>query len=48
MTIDKEEHRALLLQLIEAASFPGQHIELAVEIKRAIQTATLPALPKAK
>jgi hypothetical protein len=43
MILDDEKQRGLLLELIRAATFPGEHIEMAVSLKRAIQGATLPA-----
>ena len=39
MVIDKPEHQQLLLELINAASFPGAALELAAEVKQAIQSA---------
>lgn len=36
MTIDKPEHQKLLLELINAATYPGHIIELACELRRAV------------
>jgi len=39
MVIDKKEHQAFLLKLIEQTQFPGQFLEIAYEIKQAIKAA---------
>lgn len=41
MTIDKPEHQKLLLELLNAATYPGHIIELACELKRAIEAAQI-------
>ena len=39
MTLDKEEHRMILLQLIDKSAFPGQFAEAVVELKEALKKA---------
>ena len=39
MTLDKEEHRALLLQLVNQTAFPGQFAEEIVALKLALAEA---------
>jgi hypothetical protein len=39
MTLDKEDHRTILLELINKAVFPGQFAETVVELKAAIANA---------
>lgn len=41
MTLDKEEHRALLLQLVNQTAFPGQFAEDIVALKQSILLATV-------
>lgn len=41
MVIKNEQHRRFLLELIAAASYPGAVIELAVEVKRAVEKAEI-------
>lgn len=41
MTLDKEDHRALLLELMNRAAFPGQIAEMVVELKVAIVKAEI-------
>lgn len=36
MTFDKPEHQQIVAQLINQASFPGHLLELAAELKRAV------------
>lgn len=42
MILDKEEHRAVLLQLVEKAHFPGAMAKQVAELITAIEGATLP------
>lgn len=39
MTLDKEEHRTLLLQLVNQTAFPGQFAEEIVALKTALEAA---------
>jgi hypothetical protein len=39
MTLDKEDHRTILLELINKAAFPGQFAETVVELKTALVAA---------
>ena len=39
MQVDKIEHKDLLLKMFEVMNFPGAMIELALELKYAIQQA---------
>jgi len=39
MQVDKIEHKDLLLKMFEVMNFPGAMIELALELKHAIQQA---------
>lgn len=41
MTLDKEEHRTILAQLIEQSAFPGKFAEEVVTLKNAIANATI-------
>jgi hypothetical protein len=41
MTLDSEEQRALLLDLLSASTVPGRAIDLAYELKQAIIKAHL-------
>lgn len=47
MTVDKEEHRDVLLQLITKATFPGEFAEKVVELKEALKAAKV-AEPEAQ
>lgn len=42
MTLDKEEHRAMLLSLIDSAHFPGAVRKQVNELADAIERATVP------
>ena len=46
MILDKEIHRDLLLQLINAASVPGNAIEVVLELKNAVVNAQLAEVTK--
>lgn len=39
MVLDKKEHQAFLLELIKQMTFPGQVLETAYEVKKAVETA---------
>ena len=39
MTFDKPEHQQIVAQLIEQAQFPGKMLELALELKKAVEDA---------
>jgi hypothetical protein len=39
MILDKEEHRAILLELISVAHFPGKAARVVVELTEAIERA---------
>jgi hypothetical protein len=41
MILDSEEHRAFLLEMIKQTQFPGQFIERACEVKRAVERAVV-------
>jgi hypothetical protein len=41
MTLDKEEHRTILTQLIEQSAFPGKFAEEVVILKQAVTNATI-------
>lgn len=41
MVIDKKEHQDFLLEMIKQVQFPGQYLDLAYEIKKAIETAEI-------
>jgi hypothetical protein len=47
MIIDKPEHQKILLELINQANFPGNILELMVEVKKAIVDAKIGEQPKA-
>ena len=36
MIIDKKEHKEILLQMINTTNFPGNTLEIALELKNAI------------
>jgi hypothetical protein len=42
MTLDKEEHRAILLELIAKAAFPGSAVDQVVELRDAVASADVP------
>lgn len=44
MTLDNEQQRQLLLELIKQVNFPGSAIELAYDLKRAISNASVEAV----
>lgn len=46
MILDKEIHRDLLLQLINAATIPGNAIEAVLELKNAVTNAQLAEVTK--
>lgn len=39
MTLDKPEHRDFLLEIMVQVNYPGRYLELACEVKRAIESA---------
>jgi len=39
MTFDKPEHKELCLKILDATNFPGQIVEIVVELKHAMQNA---------
>ena len=41
MTLDKEEHRTILTQLIEQSAFPGKFAEEVVVLKAALRDAKI-------
>lgn len=41
MEFDKPEHKEICLKLIEAASFPGNILDIATEFKNAVQSAAV-------
>ena len=41
MILDKETHRKLLLELIRVTSFPGDSLEIILELKQSIIKATV-------
>lgn len=41
MILDKEEHRAALLELINHATFSGSNVDLVYELKRSILSAAV-------
>ena len=45
MTLDQEDHRKFLLDLINAVSIPGTLLELAIDVKWAIQAAEVAPKP---
>lgn len=42
MTLDNEQQRQFLLEMFKQMNFPGQHLDLAFEVKRAIVMAQVP------
>ncbi|MDG9783885.1 hypothetical protein [Metapseudomonas otitidis] len=45
MILDKEEHRQLILTLIDKAQFPGSILDHIVEFKKAVTEAKIQAPP---
>jgi hypothetical protein len=41
MIIDKEAHRKLLLELLNAAAYPGDKVKIAAEVMEAVEKATI-------
>lgn len=41
MILNKEDHRILLLKIIDTTNFPGTVLELILELKQAIKTAKI-------
>ncbi len=41
MVLDREEHRMLLFEIIKTAQFPGRLLDLALELKKAINEAKI-------
>jgi hypothetical protein len=41
MVLDKEDHRAILLQLIDGASFPGRFLRDALDLRDAVEAASV-------
>jgi hypothetical protein len=41
MTLDKEDYRTILLELINKFAFPGQMAETIVELKEALKSAEI-------
>lgn len=41
MTLDKDEHKQILLQLIDKATFPGEFAEAVVELKKSVREASI-------
>lgn len=39
MILDKEEHKAMLLELIKMATFPGEFLDSMYELKQSVQNA---------
>ena len=46
MQVDRIEHKELLLKMFEVMNFPGAMIELALELKYAIQQAEIKKVEK--
>lgn len=46
MIIDKQEHKALLLEVFKQVQFPGHILDLAYEVKKAIESAEVKEQPK--
>ena len=44
MTLDKEDHRKLLLDLIDTTNFPGRFRNVVVELANAIEAAKIEAI----
>lgn len=45
MVIDKFEHQKLLLELIKVSNFPGQILDLVVEVRKSIESAEITEKP---
>lgn len=43
MTLDQEEDRTILLQLLDQAAFPGKFAETVVRLKASVRNATVEA-----
>ena len=41
MTFDKPEHQQIIAQLVQQANFPGSMVEMVVDLKVAIASATV-------
>ena len=41
MQFDKPEHKQIVAELIRNANFPGAIVEMAVELKKAVETGTV-------
>jgi hypothetical protein len=41
MVLDSEIHRQFFLEMFKQVNFPGNVIELAVEVKKAVETASV-------
>lgn len=41
MVLDKEDHRSILLTMINQATIPGTHVEIVAEIKQALSGAVV-------
>lgn len=41
MTFDKPEHQKLVAELLNSANYPGHLVELVVEVKKAVQQASI-------
>lgn len=42
MVIDREEYKRFLLQLIASGSFPGEYLDIAYAVKKAVEQAEVP------
>lgn len=47
MTLDSEQQRHLLLQLLAQATFPGSVVEIVFDLKKALETAAIASVPAA-
>jgi hypothetical protein len=45
MTLDSEDQRKILLELIAASTVPGKAIDILYDLQRAIRSAEVPAAP---
>jgi len=41
MKFDKPEHKEICLKMLDATNFPGQIVEIVVELKKAMQNAEI-------
>ena len=48
MTFDKQEHKDLVVALIEQASFSGKMLEVAAELKAAVRYASVAPVEKSE